>query len=411
MIIVPADAQLKNNVSQEFFNIIFNSDIRAKQTCNAFLAISSFGNIVVWTYTAARMKQEIAKQCFIPFASFFAKNKDFSLGRFLMWLEGGSRSSRGYRINFLNPANHREKTPVGALMLHLVTCIVLIMATYGMTATDAYILLTRFFSYVLAAWFGCFLALGILILRFKGPPTTEPVRTPNYNHVPDQQPIQRTWKEMTQGTVNSELSVVCSCLYLIGSLFPVIASWIPPPEDFRSESVAWYLLPVISWCVLAFSALWFLGFKAITTYRSRTGSKEFIYITEPEFEREENTQQGGVDGDSRAGEGAFGTRRGGLILIHETIYKTWQATETNHLHGPFADKMDGTIAPGQQNFGFSHDHRHERPANELENTDFAGFERNEPPSEDIELRMARDVQYGLVGEQQNRPDRILPQSP
>src|SRR5688572_15893067 len=196
MIIVPADAQLNNNVSQEFFNRIFNSSIQAKQTCNAFLAISSFGNIVVWTFTAARMKQEIAKQCFLPFASFFAKNKDMSLGRLLMWFEGGSRGSRGYRIRFVNPANHREQTPVGALILHLITCIVLMMATYGMSPSDAYILLTRFFSYVLAAWFGCFLALGILILRFHGPPQTEPVRTPNYNSVPDQQPMQRTWKQM-----------------------------------------------------------------------------------------------------------------------------------------------------------------------------------------------------------------------
>src|SRR5699024_9203981 len=138
-----------------------DNDRQANRTLNAFLAISSFGNIVVWTFTAARMKQEIAKQCFIPFAGFFAKNKDFSLGRFLVWLESGGRHPHGRRITFLNPQNHREKTPVGALVLHLATCIALLMATYGASVNNAYIILSKLFTYILAGWFGSFLAIGI----------------------------------------------------------------------------------------------------------------------------------------------------------------------------------------------------------------------------------------------------------
>lgn len=235
MIIVPAYVQLENDVPPEFFNRIFHSSLHAKRTVNAFMAISSFGNIVVWTYTAARMKQEIAKQCFIPFASFFAKNKDFSLGRLLMWLEGGSRNSRGRRIKFLNPANHREKTPVGALLLHLISCIILILATYSVSASDGYTVLIETFSYILAAWFGTFLAVGILILHFRGPPATQPVRTPNHNHVPDQEPIQRTWNQMIEGTVNPKLGVFCAGLYLVGSLYPVIMSWVPPKRPVGWE--------------------------------------------------------------------------------------------------------------------------------------------------------------------------------
>lgn len=145
-------------MAQEFFYIIFNAypedtstnpkRYEIKRAINAFLAISAFGNIVVMTYTAARMKQEIAKQGFLPFTSYFAMNRDVSFGRFLMWLEGGERKSKtqpmenGHRgvletqgydaqkvvgnrkprvrlFKFLNPSNHREKTPVGALVLHL----------------------------------------------------------------------------------------------------------------------------------------------------------------------------------------------------------------------------------------------------------------------------------------------------
>src|SRR5205823_7512405 len=58
-----------------------------------------------------------------------------------------------------------EKTPVGALTLHSLSCFILIFATYGMTPDDAYSLLTSLAAYLLNSVFGTFLGLGILILR------------------------------------------------------------------------------------------------------------------------------------------------------------------------------------------------------------------------------------------------------
>ena len=52
------EVQMQRNVAEEFFARIFDSsDNRAQKTVDAFLAISSLGNVVVWTFTAARMKQ------------------------------------------------------------------------------------------------------------------------------------------------------------------------------------------------------------------------------------------------------------------------------------------------------------------------------------------------------------------
>lgn len=383
MIIVPAWAQVNNNVPQVFFKIIFNNEDRANQTFNAFLAISSFGNIVVWTFTAARMKQEIAKQCFIPFASFFATNKDVSFGRLLMWLEGGSKRPGGRRFRFLNPHNHQEKTPVGALILHLVTCIILIIATYSTTADNAYSVLSNMFSYILAAWFGSFLALGILLLHYRGPPATEPVQTPDHNHVPDQKPIQQSWKNMIKGTVNPKVGIVCAALYLVGSLYPVIASWVPPtPTGDVAKTVAWYVVPLASWCVLAFSALWFLGFVAIATFRSRRGGKQLVYISEPEFDWAQRSQQ---------------DLGGGLILVHEAIYRVWQGNEA--IHDTYND-MDGSVAPGQGDSDL--DHRNGLSGPGFENTDFADFRRNEDFfMDEIAPEVARD---GQVRDQQNKPE-------
>lgn len=376
MIIVPADVQANNDVPQEFFRRISNCSDHAQQAFNSFLAISSFGNIVVWTFTAARMKQEIAKQCFLPYASFFAKNKDVSLGRLLTWLEGGNdRNPRGRRIKFLNPANHREKTPVGALILHLITCIILMMATYSTSGINAYKALSQLFSYILAAWFGTLLALGILILHFRGPPATQPVQTPKHRNVPDQQPIRMSWNQMIKGTVNPKIGVVCAGLYLVGSLYPVIMGWVPPNLPLTAaDKIAWYVVPLAGWCVLAFSALWFLGFVAIATYRSRVGRKKFVYITEPEFDWAQKSQQDlGAGEGLPAGEGTSGANRGGLILIHETIYKRWQGDEMEILHNRAVGDNNalGSVFAGQRES--DSEDQHGQTGAGLENTDFSRF--------------------------------------
>ncbi|KAI8720118.1 hypothetical protein NCS52_00456500 [Fusarium sp. LHS14.1] len=301
MIIVPTDIQETYNVAQAFFYIIFNASpedpkgYEIKRAVNAFLAISSFGNIVVMTYTAARMKQEIAKQGFIPFTSFFASNRDVSLGKFLMWLEGGERKSknhhmgnghpgvlepqgydtqkvagnrkpRGRFFKFLNPSNHREKTPVGALVLHFASCIVLILATLNTSASDAYSVLSGLIAYLTSAWFGIFLALGILILHFRGPPTTQPALT------------------------------------------------------------------------------------RVAKYKSQTGLSKFVYLCEPEFDPDENSeyrQRSGSGSDLPAGEAAARSRHGGLVLSHETIYTGWEGIETEQMCCHEAEMIDGVVPLAQ----------------------------------------------------------------
>ncbi|RSL95472.1 hypothetical protein CDV31_013869 [Fusarium ambrosium] len=386
MIIVPTDDQEQRNVAQEFFNIIFDAypedpstnakRYQIKRVINAFLAISSFGNIVVMTYTAARMKQEIAKQGFLPFTSFFARNRDVSLGKFLMWLEGGERKSttenghqgvlepreydaqkvaagnrkpRGRFFKFLNPSNHREETPVGALVLHFASCIVLILATYNTTATNAYSVLSGLIAYLTSAWFGIFLALGILILHFRGPPTTQPA--PRYDQGQNQGRVQKTWAQMTRGSVDPKLSISCGFLYLVGNVYPIITSWVPPSKDLKQTSLAWWAVPVISWCVLAFSTLWFLGFIGVAKYKCQTGRRsEFIYLCEPDFspaEDSEYRQRSGSGSDLPAGETATRNHHGGLVLSHETIYTGWKGTEMEKLVGHGAEMRDGVVRPTQ----------------------------------------------------------------
>lgn len=389
MIVVPVGAQIDNNVAQEFFKRVFNDNYRAKQTVNAFMAISSFGNIVVWTFTAVRMKQEIAKQCFIPFAGFFAKDKDVSLGRLLEWFDNGSRSARRRSIRFLNPANHREKTPVGALILHLATCIILLMATYTLSPNNAYLFLSRLLSYVLAACFGTLLAIGILILHFRGPPATQPIQTPNHHHNPEQQPVQKTWSEMTRDTINPRVGIACAVIYLVTNFYLVISTWVPPARSAVanvSKTGAWYVVPVVSWCILAFSGLWFLGFVIIITYRSRSGRKTFIYMREPEFEWAQRSKDNlGGDESGDLGYSTSTSYRGGLILAHETVYRTWEATETPELsHHGKARVGTSDFTPHAANGETEQEHGHG-----LAGTDFDNF--SDPASPRREETVMREA--------------------
>jgi amino acid transporter len=58
MIVVPKDDQLNGNVALSFIQLTFGSlsgdDNQSQRILSAFMAVSSFGNIVVMTFTAAR---------------------------------------------------------------------------------------------------------------------------------------------------------------------------------------------------------------------------------------------------------------------------------------------------------------------------------------------------------------------
>ncbi|PKS10922.1 hypothetical protein jhhlp_002680 [Lomentospora prolificans] len=331
MVVVPKEAQIQGNMAQQFFQRTFgvlgNSET-GERVLNAFLAISSLGNIIVMTYTASRMKQEIAKEGFLPFAKFFAQERDFSLGRLLKWFQ-----ARGYFTTILghkwfSPETHTEKTPVGALLLHFMSCLVLIAATSKLQADDSYVVLSSASAYLFPAFFGLLLALGILILRFGTPPTTAPISTPHHPAIPGTQySSKRTWTEMTDRSVNPTLSVICAVIYLLGNAYPIITSWVPPSDRFGHTNVSWFVVPCISCGVLIFASLWFLGFLARAKRREHRRHQEFVVERYPEFELAEGDDgfQGGEDSDEAR------RKAGGLILVHETVSLLWKGRDTMEL--------------------------------------------------------------------------------
>src|SRR2546421_8644530 len=83
MLVVPKHLQYQkggDTVVSYYFQGIFGKS-SAKQVLDAIIAFSSLGNIIVQTFTAARVKQEIAKEGILPFSKFFAKNTSFRRSR------------------------------------------------------------------------------------------------------------------------------------------------------------------------------------------------------------------------------------------------------------------------------------------------------------------------------------------
>ena len=327
-----------NNIAQEFFKRTFgvlgNSDT-GERVFNTFLAISSLGNVIIMTFTAARMKQEIAKQGILPFAKFFAEDYDLSLGRLLLWMRRRGWMTSLLKHKWLAPESHQEKTPVGAFILHFGSCIVLILATSNLKPDDSYNVLTSAWVYLFPSFFGFLIAVGILILRFRGPPHA-PLHP---SAVPGAKARKQTWTEMTGRTFNPTVSIICAVIYALGCAYPVVVSWIPPSGTFADRGdVSWFVIPTIAVGVLGFASLWYLGFIGYAKRRETRRQQIFVIERHPRFEWAEDE-----DGEYGAGEddeSEMRVRAGGLILVHETVSLLWKGKDIHDL-GALMEQANG----------------------------------------------------------------------
>ncbi|OCL12418.1 amino acid transporter [Glonium stellatum] len=297
MIVVPRSVQIDSqyNVALEFFQETFGTlgNNKPQRILSAFMAISSLGNIIVMTFTAARIKQEIAKEGILPWSKIFGQSIDLSIGRFLNWCNRTPVIARPLyfilHFSWLDPKEHSQETPVGALFLHWLFTVVLILATVGQSPADAYSVLVSLYSYTIVAFFGFALAVGMLYLRFS--PSSH-------------------WKDKSKGFVPF-FSILSALVFGIGNLFPLIALWVPPSGNYARVTVAkvaWFATPVVGWSVIGFGALWWVGFIIIAKRKESKEGKIFTVEKFPEFERDPPSS-------------------GPPVQIHETVCLSWVGKE------------------------------------------------------------------------------------
>ncbi|KAI4923463.1 hypothetical protein J4E85_008501 [Alternaria conjuncta] len=186
MIVVSKEQQLAStDVALAFLNNVIGYK-HASAILAIFTTINSFGNVIGMTFTLARAKQEIAKEGVLPFAKFFGEN------RILF---------RKYREK--HHSSQSEPTPLGALFLHWVCAVFLILVTWPMKPSSAYRILANLYVYLIDIIPTFIMAVGMLYLRTF---TKWSLKSP----LP-------TW-----------LSVTAALVYAIAGGFPLVAVWIPP---------------------------------------------------------------------------------------------------------------------------------------------------------------------------------------
>jgi hypothetical protein len=132
----------------------------------------------------------------------------------------------------------------------------------------------------------CFsaLAFGLLCLRFS--------RTAR-------------WAEKSEFK-HPVVSVIAALILLVGCLFPLIFIWVPDPAfkslTRTSNLVPWYAGQTTGLCLIAFSFLYWVGFRTYISVRSAREGKTLHVTREPKFKRDS----------------------GGLIQILEIVTLQWR---------------------------------------------------------------------------------------
>ena len=229
----------------------------------AFKAFSVLGNTFVLTYTAARVKQEIAKEGIIPFSLFFATGHTTILAKLRSLLSSnpakGSPFHRGSNAS-IDLDKHLEQSPIAALGLQWVTSVLLVALTSMCQPKVAYSFLVGLYSYSIVAVLGMLTAGGLLYLNFD-----------SYFRGPD----GRRWYDKCAwprtGTWVRKVSSVYTLVYFLSMAFILFASFAPlPPSSPFSQAVHGYSPYLV--CGIGLSSVtWGMIWWAVLMWREWKG--------------------------------------------------------------------------------------------------------------------------------------------
>lgn len=247
MIVVSKDQQLQgSDVALIFLTNIVGLK-NAEKILVTFTTISSFGNIIGMTFTLSRVKQEIAKEGVLPFAKFFGENR-ILFGRY----RSGHKSTQP------------EATPLGALFLHWLCAVLLILLTWPMRPSSAYRILANLYVYLVDVVPSFIMAVGMLYLR-----------------------MFTNWAE--KSPLSPWLSSTAASIYAITNGFPLVAVWIPPfrHSDLDVHDIipglSWYMTGLLSWTLLGCCVIYWLSFRFLLPRIGARKGKEFVVEREPVF--------------------------------------------------------------------------------------------------------------------------------
>ncbi|KAK3059302.1 hypothetical protein LTS18_011172, partial [Coniosporium uncinatum] len=226
-----------------FFANIFGKE-GAERAMSGLIAVSIFGNLLVMTFTAARVKQEIAKEGVLPFSLFFATGHTSPLE----WLKAHWRRNTRSKADSDSQGDHLEQVPIAALGLHWFTSVLLVSVTSMLESSTAYSFLVSLYSYVIIILPSFLSAAGLLYLKLSK---------------------QRNWHNLCN--FSPWLDPLHAVLTFIIMGFFLFASFAKPGAVILHNILEypWYLVPTIGLSSLLWGMVWWLGLKGSMRYRQK----------------------------------------------------------------------------------------------------------------------------------------------
>ncbi|KAJ4307254.1 hypothetical protein N0V88_000635 [Collariella sp. IMI 366227] len=264
--IIPKDIlfQPDRDIALEFFNRtigkISSSPSQVQAACGALRAVSAIGNVIVFTFTAARVKQEIAKEGVLPGSLYLAASYDFSFRHRFFF----SRLPDHAGAHHL----HTEKAPVAALGLHWVVTTIFILGavlgtgkekateeTIGHTPGSSILLMAYAYGFVIF-WFAV-IGFGMMYLRLW--PGSK-------------------WR--TKSRVPHLLGAVAAVVFTAAVATPLVTIWVRDPvQKFivrSSDKVQWFAGQTMAVAVLGAAVLYWVGFRFYLWQREASGGRGFL---------------------------------------------------------------------------------------------------------------------------------------
>ncbi|KAF8458486.1 amino acid/polyamine transporter I [Terfezia claveryi] len=245
MTVVSAKSLMSQNdstISTVFINTLFHGSDNAKRALPALIAISAFGNISVTTFMTSKVKQEIAKEGVLPFSAFWRSEYHTPFSK--LFPRKGHVRPHHRQGTPVYPSIPEERTPIPALLLHWLTSLILILSP---PAASGYLIFTRLYSYMTQAWFGIFLAGGLLYVGYFK------------QYVSDYNGGSYQWKNIAG--FRPYFGPLIPAFYFFSSLFMVVGAWVPPQNGhyLAYSTIKWFVIPTIGVGLFAVGVVYWFG--------------------------------------------------------------------------------------------------------------------------------------------------------
>ncbi|KAI9860210.1 MAG: hypothetical protein M1813_006320 [Trichoglossum hirsutum] len=205
------------------------------------LAIFIFGNLLAQTYTASRVKQEIAKEGILPWSLLFATGNNTLFARLSSYFY-----SRPYQTAVSDIDDHLEQAPIAATALHWAFEVILVLVVgLSLPPFQAYSFLTYLYTFTIVGVLGLLTVGGLLYLKLDSL-----IAGGN----------GRNWKaKVAWKPWLDPLPVVLATAALGFLLFSAFA----PPSVSQKGSLKWWVGPTVGWLIGTFGVIWWLGLQFI----------------------------------------------------------------------------------------------------------------------------------------------------